>query len=170
MHTLFGKRICTHLLPVIIVFALTACGAETSQDGALTSDGSIVISPSALEIDLADPAGMAVCAPGSDVTFFPVHVSTFDGRGLPRGNVDIALVLEFAPNTSTQVAMSLYNDALIEVTSATSPLPFETETDEFGNETFFLLADTSIACDYSGSLTVISGSLVTTMQITATGS
>ena len=171
MHMLFAKRLFSRVLPIAMAVALTACDSSTSQDGPVASDGLLVVSPPTLVLNLADPSGMAVCAPGSFFSFFPVVVTTFDGRGFPLGNADIALQLDFAPNTTLQVAMSLFDSTgTIQLTAAGSPLPFETQTDEDGTARFQLLADTSIACSYSGSLTVTSGSLFSFMQITATGS
>jgi hypothetical protein len=159
---------------LLIACALSACGPNESQNGQLVSDGSIVISPPTLDIDLSDPTGMATCTPGTDASLFPIVISTFDSRGFLLGNVDISVVLSFAPNTSTQVAMTLFDENNVEVTSATSPIPYETTTDSSGNTTgtkrLFLLADTSIACSYTSFLTVISGSIVSFMEITATGS
>ncbi len=161
-------------LPALLTaLALSACGPDISQDGPVASDGSVVVSPTTLALDLSDPAGMAVCAPGSSSAIFPVIVTTFDARGFPLGNADITLQLDFSPSTVFVggVAMAVLDSTGTTLLTTPGGSPsFSTQTEDDGTARFQLLADTSTACSYTGSLTVNSGSVVTSMQVTATGS
>lgn len=161
------------LSPLLLAAALTACGPDLSQDGPVASDGSVVISPTTLDLDLTDPSGMATCTPGTSSAVFPVFVTTFDAKGFPVGNADITVQLDFSPSTVFvgTAAMALLDESgtVLLTTLGGSP-SYSTQTDDDGTARFQLLADTSIACSYAGSLTVNSGSLVNSMQVTATGS
>jgi hypothetical protein len=170
---LFVQTLRRGLSPLLLAVTLTACGPDISQDGPVASDGSVAVSPTALDLNLSDPAGMAVCTPGSTSAIFPVIVTTFDARGFPVGNADITLQLDFSPSTVFigGVAMALLDSTGTTLLTAPGGSPsFTTQTEDDGTARFQLLADTSIACSYSGSLSVNSGSLVTLMQVTATGS
>lgn len=165
MQTLFGKRIRTHLLPVVVACALTACSAEDSQDGPATSEGSLVINPSSTTFGVGAGAGCN----GSDSRLVTYVISTFDAQGRPLGNADIAISLDFAANTTLigpVVTALLDGDSGATVSALGSPVPYETQTDKVGNKTMFVIYDTSLGCTYNGGMTVASGSLGEVMDFT----
>jgi hypothetical protein len=171
MRMPFIQTLRRGLSPLLLAAALTACGPNLSQDGPVASDGSVTISPPALSLDLSDTAGTA-CAPGTNSAIFPAIVSVFDSRGFPVGNADITLQLDFSPSTvfAGTAAMALLDSSgtVLLTTLGGSP-SYTTQTQDDGTATFQVLLDTSIGCSYAGSLNVNSGTLVSFMQVTATG-
>jgi hypothetical protein len=165
MHTLFGKRIRARLLPLIMALALTACESSTSQDGPAPSEGSLVVDP----ISTTFGVGMGVGCDGSDVRFVLYNISAFDAQGRPLGNADIDISIDFAGNTTLVgpvVTLLQDGDTGATVSNPGDPVPYRTETDDIGNKTMFVVYETSAGCTYNGSMTVVSGSLVTTMDFT----
>lgn len=163
MDTLFPNGIRKRLLPIIMASALAACGAEDSQDGPATSEGSLVINPSSTTFGV----GTGASCNGSDVRLVTYVISTFDAQGRPLGNADIAISLDFAANTTLigpVVTALLDGDSGATVSALGSPVPYETQTDKVGNKTMFVIYDTSPGCSYNGSMTVASGSLVEIMD------
>jgi hypothetical protein len=171
MRMPFMQTLRRGLSPLLLAAALTACGPDLSQDGPVSSDGSVTISPPAIDLDLSDTAG-TVCAPGSTSAIFPAIVSVFDSRGFPVGNADITLQLDFSPSTvfvGTAAMALLDSSGTVLLTTLGGSPTYTTQTKDDGTATFQLLLDTSIGCSYAGSLTVNSGSLIESMQVTATG-
>jgi hypothetical protein len=159
MHTLFGKRIRARLLPIIMAGALTACGSDISQDGAAHFSGSIAISPPDNTIDVGAGAG---CTGSGLILEWPYLITVFDSQGRPVGNADIEVGIDFAGNTTilgTVVTQLVDRDTGLVVSNIGDPIPYETETDEFGNKQFFVIFDVSPGCTYGGQLSVVSGSL-----------
>jgi uncharacterized membrane protein len=170
---LFMQTLRRGLSPLLLATALTACGPDLSQDGPASSDGSVTISPPTIDLDLSDTA-MTACGAGTvGQAFFPVIIATFDARGFPVGNADITLQVDFSPTTTfggTPSAMSLWDSTGTTLLTPLGGSPSVTrQTQDDGTATFQLLLDTSIGCSYAGSLTVNSGSLIESMQVTATG-
>lgn len=156
------------LLLIGLTLGLAACG---SHDGSAPSDGSLVISPPSRTISVGGMAGPNCTATPSDI--FPFLISTFDAQGRPRGEVDIDVILQFAPNTTFgPVVMILLDDTngdgvLEQVLVATpgSGIPYRTKTDDFGNKTVHVFLELTTGCFYAGDLTVISGSLFAAANI-----
>jgi hypothetical protein len=176
---LFVQTLRRGLSPLLLATALTACGPDYSQNGQLESQGSIVISPTDLNLDLTDSASTPCGGGFIGTAIFPVIVSTFDARGFPIGNANITLQLDFSPSTTyvpfpVTGPMSLLDDAGRTLLTVTPPFNggfayYKTQTDSEGTKRFQLLLDTTIGCSYAGSLTVDSGTIVEQLQVTATG-
>ncbi len=137
------------LLPVGLVLSLVACGESAEHDGPVPTGGSIVTAPSALTITTAKMTGGMGCADGVTIQR-QVLISTFDQSGAPRGNVDIDLFIDFADLGITGIG-----------TIGTGFI--STTTDDFGNRTVVIFLNVSENCEYTGSLTVSSGSVVADM-------
>jgi hypothetical protein len=170
MRMPFMQTLRRGLSPLLLAAALVACGPDLSQDGPVASDGSVEISPTTLDLDLSDSTGMATCTPGSSAAIFPVFVTTFDAKGFPVGNADITVQLDFSPSTTyvgTAAMALLDSSGTVLLTTLGGSPSYSTQTKDDGTAKFQLRADTSIACSYSGSLTVNSGSLINSMQVTA---
>ncbi len=132
---------------IALALGLVACGDISEHDGPVPPDGSIVIAPSALTVTTV--TGGVDCTDNVVIQRL-VQVSTFDQSGLPRGNVDITLFIDFADIGITGIG-------------AIGVPGGSTTTDDEGNALFLIFLNVSTNCEYAGSLTVSSGSVVEDM-------
>lgn len=140
------SRLRKILLPVGLALGLAACGETAEHEGPVPLGGSIVIAPSGLNITTAK--GFVGC--GNVVFQREILISTFDQSGLPRGNVDVDLFIDFADLGITGIG-------------AIGQAFGSTKTDDSGNLKVIIFLDASETCVYTGSLSVTSGSIVEDM-------
>lgn len=132
----------------------------------LPPTGSIVISPSSTNILVGAGPG---CLGMPNHVAGPYLISTFDALGRPLGNADIRITLEHAGNTTLvgPVVTALVDaDSGVIVSDIADPVPYQTQTDELGNKTMFVIYELTPGCTYNGNMTVVSGGVLVQMNFT----
>lgn len=157
-------------LPVLLAaFALSACGPSESQDGPGVFTDNLSTSPASVAVQVpADPANdpdPCLNNPPQSLVTVPVLIIVRNEQGVPLGNVDIDIFLDFAPGS---IFGGIPLTTLIDG-GAQVAVPYSTTTDDDGSKTVsigFLVAN---GCTYAGSLTVTSATLFaqTTFDVTA---
>jgi hypothetical protein len=165
MSRLRSDRVGNGVVPLLMAFAL-ACGASESHDGPGPSDGSLVVSPPTRAITVGSPGAAPPCV-GADLRTFDYLITVFNAEGVPVGNADVDISVDFAGNTTTAGAVvTTLSDGGLIVSNPGDPVPYRTETDKFGNKRVQVTFDLSPDCTYTGSLNVRSGNLVADSQFT----
>lgn len=160
---LFAQSLRKGLPALLIALALSACGPSETQNGSPAYfQWNVTSSPSSISVAVpADPNMPPSTMPCDDpvnnpqsLVTIPVTVVVTDDRGIPRGDVEITIFVDFAPGTIFGAAplTALFDGAQVAV-------PYTTTTDDIGAKTVAIGFLVAPGCAYAGSLTVTSGIL-----------
>lgn len=168
MRMLFVHSLRKGLPALLTALTLSACGPSETQNGAPANfEWNLRASPSSISVGvppdpLMDP-DPCVNNPQSLVTI-PVTVVITDDRGVPRGDTEITIFVDFAPGTIFGAGIPL----TVLIDGAQVTVPYTTTTDNVGSKTVFIGFTVANGCTYAGSVTVTSGVLFaqTTFDVT----